>query len=375
MFPGKVTGTRLGQEMKLRSAAACLLAIAILFEAIPVYGFETDQYNLSPVPLADIGEEVDEYVAENLKDAVNKINAEINKIDTCLEHENAADGCFGRERSLAKLEYLRSGEAVAKAVYRNLGDGMIPFTKAGSWIEGHRFRGQPARFKTSFFKSIHATAPFNYLTISPTIRMYGEEFGTDKIAHLFQQGYDYYKIYRRASESGLPEEEAVARAVRFGKMTERTYFGTWVSGTYSNADLAANYAGLRFYLGLTREVIVGGRSRPALFRLEEGVWRFNGSAGPSEGVLRPFISRHFNEASNPSKFFSLAGFRALIRRKVKKQSCKQWFERYPGLSRDELEKTTKSLELWYGEDYGFSASKHFITIANTCFDDSEQAGN
>jgi hypothetical protein len=361
--------------MKLRSAAAFLLASAIFFEAIPVSGFETDQYNLSPEPLADIGQEVDEYVGDNLKAAVEKVNGEIRRLAACLQTPETKGNCGSAEKSLRRLEYLRSEDALAKEVYRNLGDGIIPFTKAGSWIEGHKFKGEPARYKTGFFKSIHSTAPFNYLTISPTIRMYGEEFGTDKIAHLFQQGYDYYEIYKGALRSGLPEEKALAKAVRFGRRTEKTYFGTLVSGTYSNADLAANYAGLRFYLGLTREVSVGGRLRPALFQQSEGFWRFNDNAELSEGFLRPYISRHFNEAYNPNKFFSFAGFRSMIRRKVRKQSCKKWFERYPDLSRDELEETTKSLELWYGEDYGFSASKHFITIANTCFNNREPDRN
>jgi hypothetical protein len=90
-------------------------------------------------------------------------------------------------------------------------------------------------------------------------------------------------------------------------------------------------------------------------------------------LLKPFISDHFNEALNPSIFTSNLGWRWYIRRTVKKRSCEQWFKRYPDLSRNGLEKRSQALRLWNGEDYGFTGSKHFVTIANTCFEDVARA--
>ena len=43
-------------------------------------------------------------------------------------------------------------------------------------------------------------------------------------------------------------------------------------GIYSNADLAANYAGLKFYLNLTRAVDVGGASLPPVLVRADGKW-------------------------------------------------------------------------------------------------------
>jgi hypothetical protein len=60
----------------------------------------------------------------------------------------------------------------------------------------------------------------------------------------------------------------------------------------------------------------------------------------------------------------------VIRKVVKKHSCPQWKTRFPNLTKAKLKATTKSLERWNGEDYGFSKSDGFITIANTCFDDA-----
>ena len=41
----------------------------------------------------------------------------------------------------------------------------------------------------------------------------------------------------------------------------------------------------------------------------------------------------------------------------------------PRLSGESLEERSRALRLWHGEDYGFTNSEHFITIANTCFED------
>ncbi|MEZ5345688.1 MAG: hypothetical protein R2681_09060 [Pyrinomonadaceae bacterium] len=354
--------------MKTKRLLALLVFMVLLIQPIAIFSFETDQYNLPPVPLGDIGDEVTDYSEQALVKAVDKINEKIAHLEACLVKDSKESGCDSTKETKKDLTYYRSEDAVAKEVFKKLGDGIIPFTKAGSWLESHEFKVQPARYKTGFSESIHFTAPMNYLTISPTINMYGAEFGTDKIAHLFQQGYDYYSRYRRYLKKGASDEKAVRKAIKWGQKTERTYYGTLVSAVYSNADLAANYAGLKFYQGLTHDVKIGENVRPAVLKFENGKWEMNHKAEISENLLKPFISIHFNEAYNPSKIFNIADFRTRVRHVVRDRSCKQWFERYPGLSKEKLESTTKSLELWYGEDYGFSYSRNFVTIANTCFE-------
>ncbi len=357
--------------MKSKVFAFLILCSVFLTSTSSVLGFETDQYSLPPQPLGDIGDEVTDYTRDAIEKALEKLNAEIAESLNCLE-SNANSSCDSAENTTKELARLRSEDSVAKVVYKELGAGMIPFTKAGTWLESHEFAAQPARFKSSFAKSVHITAPFNYLTISPTIRMYDTEFGTDKIAHIFQQGFDYYTRYRKSLSTGATEEQATRKAVKWGQMTERTYFGKLVSAIYSNGDLAANYAGLRFYQGLTHDIKIGESTRPAVVVLSNGRWEFRQRFVTRDlSLLKPFISKHLNEAYNPNKIFNIAGFRNVTRRMVKKQACHQWFDRDPELSKAALEATYKSLELWHGEDYGFSRSKNFVTIANTCFEDGE----
>jgi hypothetical protein len=339
----------------------------MLFSHSEARAFETDQYNLPPKPLADIGDEVSQQVAEKLRKAVEEINAEIAKRQARLAKEGQRETrCGSQEQERARLTYLRSNDAVAHAAYQRLGAGMLPFTKMGTWMDSHHFREQPARYRTSYWRSIFIFMPHIAFTISPTVRMYGSEFGTDKIAHFFQQGYTYYEIYNRALSEGATPEEAEARAIRWGQKSERTFFGTWISGVYSNADLFANYAGMKFYQGLTDELKINGTKRPPMLVLKDGQWTFNEDA--QQSLLKSFISNHLNEALNPSIFTEIFGLRSWVRRTVRKRSCKRWLDRYPGLSQVGVDEDSQALRLWYGEDYGFTASDNFITIANTCFE-------
>lgn len=357
--------------MKQKKIFSLLLCVILLVQPIFVCAFETDQFNLPPAPLADIGDEVSSHVEEVLRKAVSKLNTEIVLREKCLENRREAEkftNCAADAKEREKLAYLRSNDAVAGEVYASLGTGLPPFTSSGSWMESHHFLKSPARYKTDYKHSIFTASPLNYLTISSTVRLYETEFGTDKIAHFFQQGFTYYEIYNRARRRGASEREAFAKAFVWGRKTERTIYGYWISRTFSNADLAANFAGLKFYLGLTADLKIGEEMRPAALVLQHGVWTFNSAAPISENLLRPFISNHFNEAFNPSIFSNVFGLRASVRKNIKARSCPQWLAKIPQVSKEELQKMTENLHLWHGEDYGFKDSQHFITVQNTCFD-------
>jgi hypothetical protein len=357
--------------------AALILLGSILLSSTSVLAFETDQYDLPPAPLADIGDEVSEHVERQLHKAVDKINAELSTRQRCVNGyaDGGPDrGCDSLKSEQSRLAYLRTEDAMVRGAFDQLGAGVPPFTSMGTWMDWHHFHGQPARYRTSYLESIFILLPPIALTISPTVNMYGSEVGTDKIAHLFQQGYSYYKIYRRALAERATPEAATAKAVRWGQKTERTYFGTLVAGVYSNGDLAANYVGLKFYEGLTQSITIGNSVHPAVLVLKDGLWTFSDSGNVREQLLKPFISDHLNEALNPSIFTKNFGLRWYIRRAVRKRSCAQWFERYPDLSKSGLEGQSRALTLWQSEDYGFTDSEHFVTIANTCFENEPRAG-
>jgi hypothetical protein len=186
--------------MKLRKIIFAFVLLIGLIHPPAVLAFETDQYNLPPVPLADIGDEVTEYVAGQLHLAAANVNARIAASESCLDAK--IKGCDSPEKERKELEYLRSEQAIANEVYERLSGGNLMTTKFGKWMDDHKFRVSPASYKAPFIESIYILKPTNYVTLSPTIRMYGHEFGVDKLEHLFQQGHQYYEKVNKDIKDG-----------------------------------------------------------------------------------------------------------------------------------------------------------------------------
>lgn len=350
--------------MRSLTAISALLSTVLLFNSFSL-AFETDQFNLPKVPLADIGDEVSEYIIENLRAAVESVNADIEKSEACLAARTK--GCDSPEKEREKLKKLRSDEAVADAFSELIAGGNFTTTKFGKWMNSHEFRSQPASYKADYLESIYAINPVDYATLSPTVHLYGHEFGIDKLEHLFQQGHQYFDIYNEAIKKGSTPEEATQKAIKWGQKTERTYYGLWTSGVYSNADLYANYVGLKFYQGLTKPLQIAETSRPALVSLTDGRWQIDDD-NLKENTLKPFIADQMNEALNPSSYRpTLVGS---VRRSVKKYACTEWRGDFPGIQASELENRATLLETWNGEPYGATKKDRSARLAEICFADA-----
>jgi hypothetical protein len=345
----------------IRTKLAAVIVLFGLLHPLTMWAFETDQYNLSPEPLADISDEVEAYVRTNLAAAVSTVNDEISQAEKCLSGaKERGKTCPSNTESKKKLAFLISNAAVPRALYKRLGEGNLFTTKFDKWIKGHKFEKRPWSYKTGFKESIYKAHPLDFLTISPTIRLYGSEFGIDKLDHLFQQGHQYYEIRNRELLKGSSETQARRKAIDWGTKTERTYFGLLVSGVYSNGDLYANYAGMKFYIGLTEPQAAGKNAAPVV-SLEKGRWQISSD----EPLLKPFIADHMNEALNPSGYaFNLI---RSVRRAVSKYACPDWRRVHPDLSPSELEQHSRSLETWHGEDYGFTRRDKVVRIWEVCF--------
>jgi len=336
----------------IRSAITFVVLFALL-AATRTLAMETDQFNLPPEPLADIAPEVEAYVAQHVQTAIETVNTQIAAHEACVgsEAEPRPKTCGTNKQERSKLDQLRSPDAVAKAVYDQLGAGSIFITKTGTWLNSHKFEHEPSRYKAPYTESIYWERPINYATLSPTIRMYGVEFGTDKLDHLFQQGYTYYRKYTAALKEGKTEAEAIKAAVDYGRTSENLFFGYAVSGVYSNADLAANIAGLHFYKGLANDA-----------HLADGAWRLNG-AQPSR--LQPYLTEHLNEAYNPSNYLPLLF--PLIKSAVKTRACSKWHAAFPTLTADALKVRSAALTTWKGLEYGYKQTARQPHLADLCF--------
>src|SRR4051812_10683044 len=241
--------------MGLRGQSAfmvSLILLAALFAAPPrsARALETDQFTVPPEPLADVGPQLQQHVTAILQDVMTRTNLRY------LEHTRAA-----ATNSLWRLHHERAAaacltdDALASAFFDEVGRG-LPECDIETWVVRSHFPASPAKFDPPMAECVYGDnllqKPLTLQELSPTVRLFGALMGTDKVGHIFQQGHEYYEAYRKAEQSGADRETALRKAVQVGIDQENGFFGLMMVGVYSNGDLAANYAGLKFYLNLTR---------------------------------------------------------------------------------------------------------------------------
>lgn len=340
----------------------------LLAPAARAPALETDQFTVPDRPLPDLGPEIDVYVAAMVWDVAQTLNTR------AAGHERAARsvGWPLRGHHRGRAARLRSEDLLVKRAYDALAGPGLPESRIEVWVRRHDFRaargpdeGDPY-FGTSLARCVYGDSPFNkpllLAFLSPTINLHGAYTGVDKLGHVFQHGYHYYEEYRRAERGGADDAEATARAVRRGVREELGFYGTVMTGVYSNADLAANYAGLKFYLNLARPAVVAGQTLPPLLvRNRAGDWCFNPERRPDES-LRLLVGDHFNEALNPSRFQGV--LRDTVRGRLKPRADKllDFYDTSPDRERQRL----VELSTWHGEDYGHSGFSRLVTIADHC---------
>ncbi len=134
---------------------------------------------------------------------------------------------------------------------------------------------------------IWATRVAALFGVGPTLRINDTLVGTDKFGHFLSQGRKFYRRWLKV--------ENESRAAEQSAFTERALFGQMSTGSYSNADLVANYEGYRFYRSLFEDNIIDGK--PAILSWENDHWI----------MQRPFewadhINDYWDEALNINHF-------------------------------------------------------------------------
>ena len=156
---------------------------------------------------------------------------------------------------------------------------------------------------------------------------------------------------------------------RDGLLSEEALFGTLSTGVYSNADLAVNHIGFKFFLNLTEEVVLNGRAQEPLVVRCGVFWRINRQVYLRSGWFAGFVSDHWNEALNPSRYEPL--LRAGVRRALQTRAREivQFYTRKDGRPEDPdyYDDLARELATYHGEPYGHSGRfEDLMTIGNTC---------
>jgi hypothetical protein len=126
--------------------------------------------------------------------------------------------------------------------------------------------------------------------VGPTLKVNNTLVGTDKFGHFLSQGRKFYRRWVRVQDESQAAEQSA--------FTERALFGQMTTGSYSNADLVANYEGYVFYRSLFEDNVIEGK--PAILAWKGDHWV----------MQRPFdwsdhINDYWDEALNINHYDQL----------------------------------------------------------------------
>jgi hypothetical protein len=191
--------------------------------------------------------------------------------------------------TIMALDGPRNEKKVVNGIYHRIGgkhwvDKLEHFATESSEVE---------RLATPPHESIYnghplyATRVAGLFGVGPTLKINEVLVGTDKLGHFLSQGRKFYKRWIRTRDE--------AKAAEHSAYTERAIFGQLTTGSYSNADLVANYEGYRFYRGLFEDNFINGK--PAILAWKNERWI----------MQRPFdwsdhINDYWDEALNISHY-------------------------------------------------------------------------
>lgn len=355
-----------------------LLVVVLLLPDVSS-GHESDQYT---VPAGREFADLRLYFAHEMHDllesAVRKTNARI--------AQSLKDG-----NPTARTERLQQANVIAQAV-------LLEFPPVMVYIETMELRLRNPKVRAQYPGLVVAHLPTFWiyhhwallldptklvrLGRSSTIMIDGHYLGTDKLAHFVHMGYIYYTDFRRGIEAGVSEEEARDHAFALGAgghpiFSENALLGMFTTGVRSNADLAANYAGFKFFRNLTEEVRIRGEMQPPLLVRDGLYWRLNDHVHPHSDFFTIFVTDHWDEALNPSTYSFGIGdcIRQELRRRCR--NLQAWYRDDHGLPhpRAYFAERAEELTTYFGENYGYEGvADKMVSIANCCFEDEGTAG-
>jgi hypothetical protein len=356
-------------QLLLLTASLALLTLGTFRAA----AFETDNFTFPlNTELADLGPFLEAAHTIALEEAVGEVNARIEK---ALRITDAS------ARTKA-LERLHRPQALVDALLPKFGFPLFEDTQFERAISGkwgrETYPGKRVSYQNYWMQaSTYCPLDVRWLSIvsqSHTVKAFGVYFGTDKIVHFHAVGASYYNKYFGLLKDGLPEKEAWQKVTKFyasqSLWSERSLFGSVLTGVYSNGDMAANTAGFKFFMNLTEKVALKGQDREPLVVRCGVFWRLNQHVRIGSGWFAPFISDHWNEALNPSQFDICRRF--LVRRFLRSHAERivRFYTDQDGRPNDPAYFVNLASELstYYGEPYGHSRDvEHLLNLGNTCF--------
>jgi hypothetical protein len=376
MYPMMCLEARLSGRFTWRLALQSILAAFLMVALLPVpkaAAHETDQFTM-PLdrPFADMGDWLDTVHYHALEHAAGQLNKEVT---AAMAEKDPA-------RREAEFRRIREPLHVAEVVEESFDDAFfeivdVEYALREDWAK-EAYPGQITIYRASpwiYFRSHFWIDPRQIVMQfqSSTLKAYGVYFGTDKLSHFHHMGSIYFRDYLARRAQGMSDAEALAWVVREyssdGPIGEAGLLGFAATGVYANADLAANYSGMKFFMNLTQPVMLRGELRPPLLVHHGEFWRLNRHVRPESGWFGWYITDHWNEALNPSWFEW--DIHDDVERAIRDRADNivKFYTQIDNRPADPKYYTdlAHSLSTYYGEDYGHCQRwDRLITIADAC---------
>lgn len=329
-----------------------LLLIFLSLNSLQLLAYESDQHTVPDYELADVGEDMSNFIHNRILRALGKINATPDK-----------------DLTEAKIVALIHKEFSGTMTWQDQLDGVFGrhltiFPYPDNHKNGLPINYLPSKLGNIYsFSGFHRVLSSSYFVFCSSLKMYGIYFGVDKLGHMFNQGYQYFELYQKSLATGASKDMATQAAVDWGVGTEEGIFGRIVTGVYSNGDLAANYAGFIFYQNLLNPISLKGKEFPPILVFEsDGYLKVNFERVKKiSDLLRPFFTSHLNEVINPSRFeFAQRG----IIKKAIRNRCQSIKKFYQWESADDL--NFEEMTTWMGLPYGHRAD-NLLKVEELCF--------
>lgn len=218
--------------------------------------------------------EVDDRSCSGLKDIEPDIDTEVNKQ---IDEARKAAGTPMNTLALFQGVVSRLGAGRISPIETFI-DGLGPkkVKMPPSDLIGTKYEGAEAVNKAY---ALQKMAP---IVVAGTALVSGICAGSDKLGHFFGQGADYFDVTLRPGTT-TKDAESAGRAMEIGVFGLGTGTIQPAPGVFSNADLAANLAGLKFYQDL--------KANPKGYKFR----------------IKDYITPQWNEQTNPSFYESKVG--------------------------------------------------------------------
>jgi ankyrin repeat protein len=356
------------------------MVVVCLASASVAMAHETDQTTL-PLgrPFAEMRGYFTADVHAKIERAVDKTNARIRR--------SLRDG-----EPTEETRRLQSPDVIAKAVYDEFPLVInhvetLEITLRGSGVRDDHPGGVVAHMPTFwiYHHPLLMLDPTKLIRLSrcSTVMIDGVLLGNDKFVHFVHMGHINYTTYRASLAAGKDEAQALQDVVDLGTgahpfLSEGTLLGMLTTGVWSNADLAANYCGMKFFRNLTEAVSVRGAVRAPMLQRRGEFYTLADHVRPESDFLAVFVSDHWNEALNPNHYaFGMGGFVAEGLRK-RCDDVIDWYvdDRGRRRSREDFLALAEELRTYYGENYGYKGDpRELVGIGTTCFADDDRSAS